>query len=70
MCGCAGAADSSDEGEDEYDSADEPLTDEEYDSANEQLDEQEWGAGANALNPDEQIPMQDETRRCVAGDVG
>lgn len=65
-CGCADAADSSDEGEDEYDSADEPLTDEEYGSADEQLDEQEWGAGANALNPDEHIPMQDETRRWAA----
>ncbi|KAG2482679.1 hypothetical protein HYH03_018414 [Edaphochlamys debaryana] len=65
-------SDSSDEGEgeaEEYDSADEPLTDEELGSADEALDPQEWGAGANALNPDEDIPPQDETRRLALVDL-
>ncbi|GIL58605.1 hypothetical protein Vafri_13624 [Volvox africanus] len=64
-------SESSDEGEEdgeEYDSADEALTDEEYES-DEHMDPGEWGAGANALNPEEPIPPQEETRRLALVDL-
>ncbi|GLI59639.1 hypothetical protein VaNZ11_001564 [Volvox africanus] len=65
--GMLGSESSDEEGE-EYDSADEALTDEEYES-DEHLDPEEWGAGANALNPQEPIPPQEETRRLALVDL-
>ncbi|GIL97701.1 hypothetical protein Vretimale_3279 [Volvox reticuliferus] len=62
------SSDESDEDGEGYDSADEALTDEEYES-DEHLDPEEWGAGANALNPEEPIPPQEETRRLALVDL-
>lgn len=53
------------EDEEEYDSADEPLSDDEAAGEGQDLNAlvEEWGVGALAANPEEEIPLIDETRR-------
>ncbi len=59
---------SSDVSESGSDSDDDEEVDVEAEEQEEEYEvKKEWGVGAMAANPEEEIPLIDETRRCGAG---